>query len=209
MLVSLPVTSALGIFVKASLEIIGGYSAAVGNSGDWIEIAGAAQTVAWIALLLFLQRTADRKVTWYFALLLAVPLFMSFKHGFIRQDIHIINFFGFVALALAMVSIGISLEGRRLANASLILLPMLIIWTEYMFSRIGLPPAIAEASGYQAVSNAVDALNLTELRTRMWEEAKREYPAKARVEPEILDIVKDTARRHRCPWCTTALLWMH
>src|SRR5258708_4385273 len=99
----LPSFEAIVHYLRASVEIVSGYSAGMSISGDPMQFVGVAEALVGIGCFLFIGTKANRSTAWFPATLLAVPLLISIKHGFVRQYIHIINFFCFAALALAFI----------------------------------------------------------------------------------------------------------
>jgi hypothetical protein len=185
----LPSFAAFAGYLKNSVAVVSGYSAAMSVSGDWIELAGAAQTLLWIGLFLYVGTKPDWRKALFFVALLALPLCMSVKHGFVRQDNHIINFFCFGGLSLGLISLAVRMDKRRMATLSLILIAYTVIWLEYMGARIGFYPAIAQASGIESARFALGALPWVNLRAQLKDDAERNHPPDSRIEPEIRAIV--------------------
>ena len=62
----------------------------------------------------------------FFGLLLAIPVLVipvlvSAKHGFVRQDFHVVNFFGFLPLTMGLILLVVSYRGVRANYASALL----------------------------------------------------------------------------------------
>lgn len=111
-LLLLPSVSALLRFLRGSFEVMGGYSSAMATAtGSPVELALAVEAGAVLLAALYLQSSTGRALPRFYLLLLAGPVLVSFKHGFVRQDEHTVNFFCFVALGLALVSLTIGLRG--------------------------------------------------------------------------------------------------
>src|SRR5260370_37291946 len=106
--------------------------------GPRIELLAAVETVVLVAALLLIQARGSRIPSLFWALLLAIPIAISFKHGFVRQDQHIINFFCFCSLALALIFLSSSLHRGHLMAVTAFLLPFLVIWQDYVGNRLGL-----------------------------------------------------------------------
>jgi hypothetical protein len=102
-LLLVPSPSALARFARGGAEVMAGYSAAMSSAGNRFEILLAVEALAVLLAILYLHATTNRALARFYVLLLAGPLFFSVKHGFVRQDIHVVNFFCFVALALGLV----------------------------------------------------------------------------------------------------------
>jgi hypothetical protein len=88
-------------WARASLEMVGGYSVAMSFDPGWTDVrkgvAICAIYVAAAALLFVVRRRAALPL-----ILLAGSLFLAFKAGFVREDAHVMSFFGFAAAALAI-----------------------------------------------------------------------------------------------------------
>ncbi|MGH9592607.1 MAG: hypothetical protein ACRD5L_05910, partial [Bryobacteraceae bacterium] len=175
-------------YLHASLDIIGGYSAAMSNSGDPIEFAGAAETLICVGAFLFWKARSNRRAAWFFVALLTVPILMSLKHGFVRQDVHVINFVFFAGLALGLISLVMPLDGARSMVAFLVVVNFGMVSFEYMFAKVGIGDAFAEASGVRGASLAWGALHPSRLHGEL-ASAARDYLPEARVEPEMRTII--------------------
>jgi hypothetical protein len=73
-------------------------------------------------------------------------LFASAKHGLVRPDFHIVNFFGFLTLAMALISLVASYRGVRAVYASSLLALALLIWVARVIRQDPLL-VLADASG--------------------------------------------------------------
>jgi len=183
-----PSPSALLQYFRGSLETASNYSVAMSKVGDAIEFGGATETLLWIVVLWVVAYKANRTAAVFIASLTALPLLLSFKHGFVRQDIHIINFFCFAGIVLALIALILPIEKRRLAPALLMLWAYSIVWLEYTAHHFDIP-AIQEASGIAPMRLAYHALILGDARELMKQESAAGFPEGSRMEPEILAIV--------------------
>jgi thiol:disulfide interchange protein len=96
-----------------------GYSVAMSTSGPRMELVAAFEGIALLAVALFLLKSQERAKTRFLGCILAVPMVMSLKHSFVRQDApHVAAFFSFIALALALVILSIRLNQRYIVTAS-------------------------------------------------------------------------------------------
>ncbi len=174
-------------YVRSSIDFVGGYSSAMSTSGDLIEFGGVAEVILCIAAFLFVRTKSNRPLAWFFVALLTIPLLMSVKHGFTRQDHHVVNFFCFAGLALSLISLAVPLTGKRTPIALLVLLSYGLVSTEYMVARAGMD-SVAEVTGFRGASLAWKALSPTAMRTALHAE-DASFPVEARVEPEIRTII--------------------
>ena len=104
----LPSASTVVSFLRLSSEMMGGYSSAMSLSGSRLELVLAAEASGILLAAILLRGASSRGMGRFYALLLAGPFCLSLKHGFVRQDVHVINFFCFIALALALISLTVS-----------------------------------------------------------------------------------------------------
>jgi len=187
----LPSWGAALLYLRGSLEIVKGYSSAMSLTGDPIEFAGVVDVLLAIAAFLFVRNKDRRAMAWSLAALLAVPLAVSFKHGFVRQDLHVVNFFCFAGVALALSAIVLPLDGKRSQVAFLVLLNFGILSMEYMFARLGLDEAVPEMTGMRGVAMAAGALRLSAARADLRAAGEAKVPADARLEPHLRALVGD------------------
>ncbi|GEM_PF-6278547 len=185
---TLPSFEAFRQFVRGSMEIIGGYSAAMSYPGDPMEFLGVLDILVAIGAFLFV-RTNERTIPWFLVALFSLPLLISIKHGFVRQDIHVINFFSFAGLVLAVCALSLQVSGKRSIVAFLVALNVGILSLEYMAIRVGPRLALAEASGFRGLLMAAEALHFDSLRANL--RAQSRLAVEGRLEPEIRAAVGD------------------
>jgi hypothetical protein len=97
-----PAFDALWRYVRAALEISAGYSGAVGLPGGVTELA-TGLAVLFCFVLLSLALFFTRQISFCISTACFGPLFLEFKHSFVRQAGHIEIFFTFVPLAMLAV----------------------------------------------------------------------------------------------------------
>jgi hypothetical protein len=107
---------ALAAYLRGASEISSGYSAAMASSGPPLAV-GVALAVAAVTLALAAAVYRERQPT---ALALAaVTLFLTWKHGFVRQDAHVLAYFATAAvLAPLLGTLARSRVASRLAAAA-------------------------------------------------------------------------------------------
>ena len=124
--------------------------------------------------------------------LLAIPMFVSFKHGFVRHDIHFINFVCFVALAIGLFFLQPEGSARGRLTRLALVLPFLILWQEFVPRHLGYRAAAAESSGLRATRLAWRALSgFASLRAELHAEAERGFPPERLLERDIRTIIGD------------------
>ena len=186
----LPSLHAFFEYVRGSMDIAAGYSAAMSFAGDPIEFGGVAEALLGFAAFLFFGTKVNRRAAWSLAALLSAPLLMSIKHGYVRQDFHVLNFFTFAGLALALATLVLPLGGKRSMVTFLVLLNFGLLSFVYTFAHLDIREAIAESSGVRGIVMAIDALGFTNLRAAL--PADTAYYPEARVEPAIQALVADS-----------------
>ena len=178
-------------YLRANMDVAGGYAGAMSNSGDPVEFGGVAEVILCIGAFLFVRTRADRRIAWFFVALLTIPLLISVKHGFTRQDTHVINFFCFGGLALGLIALAMPLNGRRAPIAFLVLLSYGLISLEYMIARIGPNDTAGEISGLRGASMALGALRPADVRATL-RARSQSFAAEARVEPPMRALIADS-----------------
>jgi hypothetical protein len=190
------------LYFRGGADVTSGYSAAMAYGSqrigvpdgfqrvEIIEIIAALEAIAVLFIVLWLQAASSFRIARFHALLIAIPLFVSFKHGFVRQDDHIVNFFCFVALALALTSLTISLHGKTTQIVAYLMIPFLIIWQDNVV-RVWGTSAITESTGVRAVKVMLGALRFDRLQRKLdW--STEAFPEDKRIEPELVSLIGDS-----------------
>lgn len=175
-------------YLHGGMEVTNGYSAAMGIYGSRIGLLSAAEAVAVLAVLvLSLLASSTPRLARFYALLLAVPLFVSFKHGFVRQDEHAVHFFGFIALMLALVSLAVQLDKAGVRRFLPLMLLFVVIWQDNI-SFGSVSNLLVYSSGEQAARKLWGAVRFHHLEQRL-DATTAAFPEAARIEPEIVKLV--------------------
>jgi hypothetical protein len=177
-------------YVRWSLELTAGYSIAMSTSGPRVQLVAAFEAIFLLVAALFLVALRDRGVSRFFCLALFVPVLMNLKHGIVRQDVpHIAEFFCFLAMALALVTLGIPLNQRfAQVGTAVVLLLFVVLWQDHAASD-DLPGAIIAVSGIDTPLRVWNASRFERLRRSLDAQAHGNYPADMRIEAEIKSIV--------------------
>ncbi len=184
---TMPSFGSLIAYVKGSLEIAGGYSAGMSIAGDPMEIARAGEMVLLMGVALWLAPRENRR---FFALLLPLPLFLIFKHSFVRQDVHIVNLFCFAGLALGLIALAMPIDLRRVAALALVLVFYGITWMEYVPAKMG-PAAYAIVNGTSEVDRIRQVLDPDALRPQIRASEEHFFTPDTRLEPELRAMAGD------------------
>lgn len=89
----------LTAYLKGAWEISSGYSSAMSLIGPAWQLNLGISQVVLILIILFLTA---REGSFSFSISLAIVLALSFKHGFVRQDGHIMIFFSMTPFIVAL-----------------------------------------------------------------------------------------------------------
>lgn len=189
---TVPSLDALSTYLHANMDIAGTYSVAMSYPGPRIELVVAMGTTALLGGLLALEAFDNPRAAIFLGLLLAIPMFVSFKHGFVRHDIHFINFVCFVALAIGLFFLQPEGSARGRLTRLALVLPFLILWQEFVPRHLGYRAAAAESSGLRATRLAWRALSgFASLRAELHAEAERGFPPERLLERDIRTIIGD------------------
>ncbi len=92
-------------WVRDALSIAGAYSEAMGTSGSTAELwLGAAAAVGYAGVAAWLASRAGGGAA--LALLFLMPVFLSFKHAFTRQDFgHLVSYFPFITVVAGLLAL--------------------------------------------------------------------------------------------------------
>lgn len=189
-LLFVPSPSALARFARGGAEVMAGYSASMSIPGDRYEILLAVEALAVLLAMLVLHATTSRALARFYVLLLAGPVFFSVKHGFVRQDYHVVNFFCFIALALGLVLLtvrGEAVKGRVLPG----LFVFAVIWQQPLYNHYEWS-AFSFASGTAAVRMLSGVFTVRRLR-RDLDSAAVNFPKSSRLEPEVVALIGDSS----------------
>ncbi len=121
---TIPSWQALWTFIRGSRDLFRAYSEMSLGGPAWELFAGYATLLA-IGFLVIGSMKPD--AARFFTLLLAPSLWFSFKHGFVRQDDHVVNFFCFAILVVGLTALHADFSGwHRYLAFAIVLLPFLI-----------------------------------------------------------------------------------
>jgi hypothetical protein len=190
-LVSAHSGSALLAFLRGSAEIVRGYSAAMSLSGSsHVEFLEAVEAGVVVAAALWLQATTDHRLARFYALLLGAPFLISLKHGFVRESVQMTNYFCFVALALALISLTIIATKATARRFLLVLAGFTLIWQETAL-RLNGKVALAESSGLRSARMVWGAARFGQLPQRL-DSSLKTFPEASRIEPELISRIGDS-----------------
>ena len=128
----------LSLYLRASADLIGGYTAAMSSDGPSRELVAAVVVLAVLVHLLWLQ-SRDNPGWARFSLCNPSPGLSccpsnTASHA---KDIHVTSYFGFVALAAALISLKIPIERRRALALGLAVELFVVFWVLVAFPNLG------------------------------------------------------------------------
>jgi hypothetical protein len=190
---TVPSLSALSVYLHANMDTVDAYSVAMSGPTPWIGLLAALETIMLVGGLLALEAYDNPRGPAFLALLLAIPMFVSFKHAFVRPDIHVVNFFCFAALAIGLFFLQPEWPRRGWLKRLMLVVPFAILWQDYVPSILGNREAVSEVAGLRAAPLAWHALfGFASLHDQLRADAKLSFNPEQRLEPEIRDIIGDS-----------------
>jgi hypothetical protein len=179
------------LYFKGSMELSRGYNLAMSMHGPTIELLAAFEALFLFAVALGIVALRNRRMATFLILLLAVPVALSVKHAFVRQPLHAVYAFGFVALAVGLVSLATALD-KLSAGLTLGVVTLLLatLCQDYVVAQTP-ETAIFATSGFEVPSLVWNAIRFHHLQQMLAAEGKRNFASDdQRLEPEIKTIVQ-------------------
>lgn len=148
-------------YLKYGYEIISGYSSGMSESGKTTQILWALFFILIYFFMAFKLYKWKEK-SFFLSILFVVPLFVTFKHGFVRQPPHLITFFSFSLLMFGLILL--FTDTKRLKDKKMISLMALLIisWHIVVGGHIRHfhKYFLEKISGISAVDNLEEITNL-------------------------------------------------
>lgn len=159
-------------YLKTSWQISSGYSSAMSIVGSPWELLLAASQISLILVILFyIVRENMRNLS--IALVMLLVLFLSFKHGFVRQDGHIMIFFTMAPfiVALCISRLFQTKSSQVKINGVKKFVFALHLYTLIVLSLINNPSItlLENLAPTKVVNNALLFFNLNNLKTNLQE----------------------------------------
>lgn len=182
----------VGKYLRVGFELVRGYSLAMSLDGSKLEWVAALEVLALIGAVLWWQHRGSSPGARFNFLLLAIPLGISMKHAFVRQDNHhVVNFFCFAALALAITFLSVPLQGGRRLAALAVLAVFGTLWQDYATAYVGVSSTVAMATGIRPLSFAFKAVRgIDYLRDDLRSSSQNYYQTK-RIERDLRAAIGD------------------
>lgn len=178
----------LAQYFRVSMELSSGYNLAMSAAGSPVEILAALEALLLLVLAFRLVASGNSRTAWFLTSVLAIPLFLSFKHGFVRQDVHVMHYFCFVAIAMALAALSTSFNMRSALIFGILLLLFTVLWQDNV-ARNGFRAAVAAVTGIRTPFIVGSALDLHHLQQILEAKGEQAFPPELHIEPEIRAIV--------------------
>jgi hypothetical protein len=182
--------SAFATYIRSSLELATGYNVAMALPGGGRELEAVFGAAGLLVLAIILLAKLERRTALFLSLLFAAPLLINVKHATVRQDLHIMYVFGFVAFALGLVGLSATLDGRSTISLTVIAAALLLMVSHVYVTGLGPKAAMVRVTGIAGPILAWHAVNFGNLRQELNARSQRTYTAENRLEPEIKAIVQ-------------------
>jgi hypothetical protein len=159
-------------YLRGAYEISAGYNVALSITGRNIELI-LALIVAWFYVLLMFLLYKAKEESFYLSLVFTVPLFVVFKHGFVRQDKHAVIFFSFMLLVYGLIFLFTQSSKVIKKGIFLIMIPAVVSWffacnyyypPPEMLNRVTGIPALKKMISVIKYTRTQEALNLDSYR---------------------------------------------
>jgi hypothetical protein len=141
-----PGTTSIQRYVNGFVEIASNFSVAMSEVGPATEQLAAVMIVVILATLFFVcSRRRDRSVI--LLIPFCIPFLVSVKHGFVRQDYHVVNYFCFVLVMLGIFLLFV--EWRKVGSFLPVSVGMVLALCSIpTILRTSLRDTAAEATGW-------------------------------------------------------------
>jgi hypothetical protein len=187
-------------WLGGSFELAAGFGAAMGLRGPSTGLlcGGAALVVYLTATLAPSERSSLAARVGF---LFCIPVLLSFRHGFVRHDVHVRNFFPFVLAALAIQLL--FCRGRRetaLVAASAILVAALALLSYSTVHLVDVSQMARVVFGLHGAENIQTLTTLERTREALGVESEVNLASK-RLPASWLDAIRDSGQSiNAFPW---------
>ncbi len=186
----IPSVGGLSRYLRSNIELMSGYTPAMSLGGPRIDLWLALQTLVLLGSLIGIQSAVNGRAARFYTFLLIGPVFLTFKQGFVRADIHVIIFISFAALAVGLISLTTPLSGRDLTAAMMIGLIFVICWAGVMDHSLRWRETLSEVTGWRGLRTTWAALHFGSLHQEL-DSARIALAAESPLDPEIRTIIGD------------------
>jgi hypothetical protein len=174
------------LWLHDSLELASGYGAAMSLPAYWQGVlAGVLCLTLFAAVAVALAVRRAPGLAW--ASIFLLPLLLAFKHGFVRQDGHIQNFFSFLVAVLAVLALNArTARGLAMPAVAAGLVAVLALGAYRQGGFFYPVSRVRAATGLTGAGNLAAALQMGSTRARLGEEGAANLE-RARLPPLWLD----------------------
>jgi hypothetical protein len=178
----------LVLYFKGSLELSRGYNIAMSLPGRHVELLAGLEVLLVLVAGLTLVAIHDFAVARFFILLLTIPVFLNFKHAFVRQDVHIVYVFCFTAVAMGLLTLAMALDSNHVTKVWAVLVLLLAVLCQDYTNQTG---NMGDLTGLNVASVLWHALRFQHLRRTLDVEMEQNLSSgPLKLQPEIKAIVQ-------------------
>jgi len=177
---------AMSGYARTSLELASGYSTAMSRSQAWLPFATVLAAFLVFVIVLTLLIRLNPGAARFFAFILLTPVLIELRHSLVRADAHhVIQFFSFTALAMALIALSASFECHRVRRVSATAISLFAILWLIDVGGNDLQSTLASLVGLRTPRLVWNALHHSSMRRSLRELAEKNFPNRFRIEPEI------------------------
>ncbi|HTD38295.1 MAG TPA: hypothetical protein VK669_12325 [Candidatus Limnocylindrales bacterium] len=129
-------------YLRNAEQVAGGFSSAMGVSGPAADVASAVGLGIAIVAVAALAARERKPALWPLA---AITLFLAWKHGFVRQDGHVVYYFETAAAVAASLALAVRGTALRYAGAAVTVTAVVLLLLTYRRSMGFLPDLVSAA----------------------------------------------------------------
>ena len=127
-------------YLRNAAQLAAGYSSAMAVSGPAVDVASAVALGVAIVAVAALAARERKPALWPLA---AVTLFLAWKHGFVRQDGHVVYYFETAAVVAASVALAVRGTVLRYAAAAVTVAAVVVLLVTFDRYMGGLPDLVS------------------------------------------------------------------
>ncbi len=132
-----PSFSSFILYLRGTYELISGYNVAMSLSGNKVEYYLALAAFAFYFLFMLLLFKA-KEPSFHLSIMLIGPLFVAFKHGFVRQGTHTMIFFSNLLFMIGLIILFTNLR-KFLKRAIFLIIAFVILWSSIYLQYVASP----------------------------------------------------------------------
>lgn len=151
-----PSFSSFILYLRGTYELISGYNVAMSLSGNIVEyyLAFAAFVFYFLFMLLLFK---VKESSFYLSIMFLGPLFVAFKHGFVRHDTHTMIFFSNLLFMVGLIIFFTDLR-KFLKRAIFLTIAFVIVWFSIYLQYVPSPSFLLMGVAGLVTSNNIKAI---------------------------------------------------